>query len=78
MDGWTSILGDIIGRRAGWWVAANAIRDVASLVNADVINIHFGWELHVLEVLRLEGSFDEYRQIEIRHHHNRTHEPFPS
>jgi len=47
----------------GWWVAADAIRDAASLVNADVINIHFGWELHVLEVLRLEGSFGGHHQM---------------
>jgi hypothetical protein len=40
--------------------------------------MHLGWELHVLEVLRLEGSFDENHQIKIRHRHNKTHEPFPS
>ena len=37
-----------------WWVAADAVRDIIPLVNADVIDIHFSWELQVLEVLRLE------------------------
>ena len=54
-----------------WWVAADAVRDAASLINADVINVHSRWKLHVLEILRLEGSFDEYHQIEIRHRHKK-------
>jgi len=45
---------DISSRRMAWWVAADAVRDIIPLVNADVIDIHFAWELQVLEVLRLE------------------------
>lgn len=48
-----------------WWVAADAICNAASLINADVINVHFGWEHHVPKVLCLEGSFGERHQITI-------------
>jgi hypothetical protein len=48
------VLFDIIGRRALRWVAADAVRNITSLINADIINKHLSWELHVLEVLRLK------------------------
>ena len=53
------ILVDIIGRRVTGWVASNPVSDVASLVNADIIDIHLGRELHVLKVLLLEGGYSK-------------------
>jgi hypothetical protein len=48
------ILVDIIGRRVAGWAAPDTVCDVASLVNADIINVHAARELQVLVVLRLE------------------------
>ena len=53
------ILVDIIGRRMTGWVAPDPVSDVASLVNADIIDIHLGRELQVLKVLLLEGGYSK-------------------
>lgn len=39
-----------------WRIAADAVRETTPLVNPDVIDEHFAWELQVLEVLLLEVS----------------------
>lgn len=41
------------------WVAPDPVSDVASLVNADIIDIHLGRELQVLKVLLLEGGYSK-------------------
>jgi hypothetical protein len=53
------ILVDIIGRRMTGWVAPDTVSNVASLVNADIIDVHLARENHVLKVLLLEGSYSK-------------------
>ena len=73
----TFLLVDISGCRTIWWVTADGVLQTASLVNADVINVHFGWEYHVREVLGLEASCGECHQIRVRHCRSTTYETFP-
>ena len=53
------ILVDIIGRRTIGWVAPDTVSNIASLVNADIIDVHLARENQVLKVLLLKGSYSK-------------------
>ena len=53
------ILVDIICRRTIGWVAPDTVSNIASLVNADIIDVHLARENQVLKVLLLKGSYSK-------------------
>lgn len=57
------VLIDIIRSGAVRWITGQAIRDAFPLINANVVNVHFTWKLHVHKVLRLERSYDEAQLV---------------